>query len=337
MIKCKNIPVFVAHKGCPNNCVFCNQKKISGAKDEIDEIKLRRLLSEAVKCCADKITQIAFFGGSFTGIDREIMEKYLSIANEYVTKYGLNGIRLSTRPDYIDGGILDILKKYGVRTVELGVQSMDNEVLRLNERNMTVETIKNACKMIKKAGFELGVQLMTSMYGSDYDKDIFSAREAVKLKPDFVRIYPTVVIPETRLFELYESGEYKTRTLEETVNVSAEMLGIFYENNIDVIRIGLMTNEDINCEKVMGAYHPAFGELVFGAYYYNIIKKLITGETNGKILVIKCRKEIVSKISGHKKTNIKKLKNEFGFYDIKFCYTDEENLKVEIIEGKKRK
>lgn len=341
MVKFKNIPIFVAHKGCPNNCVFCDQKKISGAKDEIDEEALRKMLSKAVEGCDASKTQIAFFGGSFTGIDRAVMEKYLSVAYEYIEKYGLNGIRLSTRPDYIDGGILGILKKYGVKTIELGVQSMDDRVLRLNERNMTADTIKKACFMIKEAGFELGVQLMTSMYGSDYEADILSARKAAELMPDFVRIYPTVVIPGTKLFLLYESGEYQTKTLEETVKLSEEMLEIFIEKNIEVIRIGLMTNEDINCEKVIGAYHPAFGELVFGEYYYkklvSLITKEIKEETKEKILVVKCPCELVSKISGHKKRNIQRLKEKFAFYDIKFSYRADNDIKLEIIEGKKRK
>lgn len=334
MEKFRNIPVFVAHKGCPNTCVFCNQKKISGAKDEVDEKALRQMLSFSVKNCVPHKTQIAFFGGSFTGISIDAMEKYLSIANEYVQKYGLNGIRLSTRPDYIAGGILDILKKYNVKTIELGVQSMDDKVLALNERNMTSQTIKEASELILKRGFNLGIQLMTSMYGSDFETDIYSAMEVVKLKPHFVRIYPTVVIPETKLYELYEKGIYKTRTLEETVKVSSEMLEIFIKNNIDVIRIGLMTNEDINCDKVIGAYHPAFGELVFGAYYLKIIKSLIFGETKGKMLIINAPKALVSKISGHKKANINKLKEEFGFLDIKFHYDDE--ISVEIIEVKRR-
>ena len=333
MDKFKNIPVFVAHKGCPNTCVFCNQKKISGAKDEVNEKALRQMLSSSVMNCVPHKTQIAFFGGSFTGITPDAMEKYLSIANEYVLKYGLNGIRLSTRPDYIAGGILDILKKYNVKTIELGVQSMDDRVLSLNERNMTSKTIKEASKLILKNGFNLGIQLMTSMYGSNFETDIYSAMEVVKLKPHFVRIYPTVVIPETKLFELYNKGIYKTRTLEETVKVSSEMLEIFLKNNIDVIRIGLMTNEDINCEKVIGAYHPAFGELVFGAYYLKIIKSLIFGKTKGRLLIINAPKELVSKISGHKKENINKLKEEFGFLDIKFHYDDE--ISVKIVEVKR--
>ena len=331
MTKFKNIPVFVAHKGCPNSCVFCNQIKISGAKDEINEENLRKLLSEAVEKVGNSRTQIAFFGGSFTGIDKEIMERYLSIANEYVRKYALDGIRLSTRPDYIDGGILNILRSYGVKTIELGVQSMDDRVLLINERNMTSDIIRKSCNLIKEYGFELGVQLMTSMYGSDYETDIYSAREAVKLNPDFVRVYPTVVISGTKLFELWQTGKYKTRTLDETVEICAEILGIFEDNGIEVIRMGLMTNEDINCEKVIGAYHPAFGELVFAKRYYDIIsKKLKSKETANKILTIFCPNTLTSKIAGHKKSNIERLKSEYGFKDIKFKYIDDSNIKIEI-------
>lgn len=331
MTKYKNIPIFVAHKGCPNDCIFCNQVKISGAKDEIDEKNLRRILDDSILKIGDKETQIAFFGGSFTGIDRDVMIKYLCVAHEYVKKYNLNGIRLSTRPDYIDSEILGILKKYGVKTIELGVQSMNDLVLKKNERNMTSEIIKNSCRMIKENGFILGVQLMTSMYGSDTKTDIYSAYEAVKLKPDFVRIYPTVVIEGTKLWEFYRCGEYKTKTLDETVDICARMLGIFHDNGIEVIRIGLMTNEDINCENVKGAYHPAFGELVFSKRYYDLISKKIEGmETNNKVLTIVCKNSLVSKIAGQKRLNINKLKKEYGFSDVKFRYSDNDEIKTEI-------
>ena len=261
-IRKKNIPIFVAHKGCPNDCIFCNQVKISGAKDEIDEEKIKEIIENSLKYADFKNTQIAFFGGSFTGITEDTMVSYLSIAKSYCDAYGLDGIRLSTRPDYINEHILDILKKYNVKTIELGVQSMCDKVLTFNNRGMCVEDTKRACKLIKEYGFELGVQLMTSMYGSSSQMDIFTAYEAVKLKPDFVRIYPTVVISGTKLHEFYEKNIYKTKSLNETVDVCCEMYEIFEKNSIKVIRIGLMTNEDINCESVIGAYHPAIGELV---------------------------------------------------------------------------
>lgn len=328
-IRKKNIPIFVAHKGCPNDCIFCNQVKISGAKDEIDEEKIKEIIENSLKYADFKNTQIAFFGGSFTGITEDTMISYLSIAKSYCDAYGLDGIRLSTRPDYINEHILDILKKYNVKTIELGVQSMCDKVLTFNNRGMCVEDTKRACKLIKEYGFELGVQLMTSMYGSSSQMDIFTAYEAVKLKPDFVRIYPTVVISGTKLHEFYEKNIYKTKSLDETVGVCCEMYEIFEKNNIKVIRIGLMTNEDINCESVIGAYHPAFGELVMSKYYFNKICEIINSkhrDFSEKILLIYAPKELVSKISGHKKINIGKLKEKYDLKDIKFRYS--KNLDV---------
>lgn len=324
-IRKKNIPIFVAHKGCPNDCIFCNQVKISGTKDEIDKEKIKATIENSLKHADFKNTQIAFFGGSFTGISEDTMINYLSVAKYYCDNYNLDGIRLSTRPDYINTHILDILKKYGVKTIELGVQSMCDEVLTLNNRGMSVNDTKNACRLIRDYGFELGVQLMTSMYGSDRQKDIFTAHEAVKLKPDFVRIYPTVVISGTKLHEFYQKGIYKTRTLDETVDICCEMYEIFKKSNIKVIRIGLMTNEDINCESVIGAYHPAFGELVMSKYYFNKICEIINSKKldfSKKILLICAPKELVSKISGHKKTNIGKLKEKYELKDIKFKYDE---------------
>lgn len=333
MNKKKNIPIFVAHKGCPNDCVFCNQLKISGAKDEIDENKIKSIIEDSLKYADFKNTQIAFFGGSFTGITESTMISYLKIAKYYCEKYNLDGIRLSTRPDYINEHILDILKSYNVKTIELGVQSMCNDVLMLNNRGMCVEDTKKACRLVKSYGFELGVQLMTSMYGSDKEKDIFSAKESVALKPDFVRLYPTVVIEGTKLYEFYQKGIYKTKTLTETVDICCEIYEIFENNHIPVIRIGLMTNEDINTDKVLGAYHPAFGELVLGKYYFNKICKIIDSKNENyknKIIVIYAPKEQVSKICGHKKENVKKLKEKYNIKDIKFKY----NEKIDIGEYK---
>lgn len=323
--KKKNIPIFVAHKGCPNDCVFCNQVKISGAKDEINPDKIREIIEASLPYCDCKNTQIAFFGGSFTGISEDVMTEYLKIAKYYVDNFSLDGIRLSTRPDYINEHILDILKKYGVKVIELGVQSMDDDVLLKNNRGMTKEATTDACKLIKEYGFTLGVQLMTSMYGSTKEADIQTALEVTFLKPDFVRIYPTVVIEGTKLYEFYESGLYKTRTLDETIDVCCEMVEIFSRKNIPVIRLGLMTNEDINCENVIGAYHPAFGELVFSKLYFNKICKIIDRKNlilKDKIITIKAPKELISKISGHKKENIRKLKELYKIKDIHFKYSE---------------
>ena len=305
-MRVKNIPVFVSHFGCPNDCIFCNQKKINGVENPREISDTAKIIEDALKYAenTDKI-EIAFFGGSFTGIDIKRQEEYLKLANSYGV-----GIRLSTRPDYINDSILSFLKKYNVTTIELGVQSMVSEVLSLNERRMTASDTINAVSLIRKYDFSLGIQMMTSMYGSTAEYDLFTAKEIIKLSPDFVRIYPTVVIGDTKLYELYKAGKYKTKTLSETVDICAQIYKLFCEADIPVIRLGLMSSDEIRSDKVIGAYHEAFGELVMSKYYYEIISEMI-GDKKGKTLIIKAPEALKSKIIGHKKENYVNFKKQF--------------------------
>ena len=308
----KNIPIFVSHLGCPNDCVFCNQKKISGVSEPYNIAECEKIIEEALKYMknSSENTEIAFFGGSFTGIPIEQQKEYLNLAHGYVKSKKVAGIRLSTRPDYINAEILDLLKQYGVTTIELGVQSMSDHVLELNKRGMTTADTLNAVKEIRKYGFALGIQMMTSMYGSNNDTDIFTAKEIIKLKPDFARIYPTVVIEDTELYELYKNEKYQTKTLDETVALCAEIYKLFKEADIPIIRLGLMSSDEINTDKVIGAYHPAFGELVMAKYYYNLIMEKI-GDSVGDTLIIEAPAALFSKISGHKKENTEKFLEKF--------------------------
>jgi histone acetyltransferase (RNA polymerase elongator complex component) len=323
----KNIPIFVSHFGCPNDCIFCNQKRINGQKDTLDIEHCRKIVEDALSFIGDDNTkiEIAFFGGSFTGIEKERQIEYLSFAKSYLDRGKICGIRISTRPDYIDTEILDLLFEYGVTTIELGVQSTDDEVLRLNNRGMTFLDTKNAIHLIRNYNFVLGLQIMTGLYGSDFNKDIKTAIDVVSLKPDFVRIYPTVVIEETVLHSLYTSGKYKLQSLEETVALCSEVYRIFSEKNIPIIRIGLMASDEINSERVIGAYHPAFGELIIGRYYYSKLEKLI-GDKKGETLIIRWKKEMFSKLAGNKKENINKLRETYKFKKIKF----EESIEFEV-------
>ncbi len=315
----KNIPIFVTHYGCPNQCVFCNQKKISGVDHTVDLTECESLLNQAVENHhSPKETEIAFFGGSFTGIPVEIQKKYLELAGKY-HKY-FNGIRLSTRPDYITTSILDMLLEYGVTTIELGVQSMVDSVLIKNLRGMTQKNTVNAVNRIRKYPFSLGLQMMVSMYGSSEEDDLKTADELIALKPDFVRIYPTVVLENTELYELYQAGEYQAKSLEDTVRLTAEIYRKFLNAKIPVIRVGLMASEEINSKKTIGAYHEAFGELVQNEIYYQMIKEQLNNkDTLGKKLYIYCGKKEVSKVSGHKRGNILRLKQEYSFCDVKVC------------------
>lgn len=312
-----NIPIFVSHQGCPNDCIFCNQKKITGVykKEKYEEIK-EKISTYLNSADENSEIEISFFGGSFTGIDIEEQNMYLSIAGLFLNDKRVKGIRISTRPDYITYEILDNLSKKGVTTIELGVQSMSDEVLSLNKRGLkSIDTV-NAVKKIKEYNFNLGLQMMVGMYGSDELTDIFTCEEIIKLKPDFVRIYPTVVIKDTELFDLYSCKVYKPYSLEKAVEISAKLLLKFEKAEINVIRIGLMAGEDINEKNVYGPYHSSFRELVESYIYFNKIQKQISN-INSKNIVITCNKKLTSKIVGNKKQNIIKLTEEFKLNSLK--------------------
>ncbi len=310
MIKHINVPIFVPHKGCPNDCVFCNQKKITGTTGENTLQDAKHTIEETLETVGkDSFVEIAFFGGSFTGIEKERQKEYLSLAGEYINKGQASGIRISTRPDYISCEILDMLKEYGVTAVELGAQSMDDRVLELNRRGHTAEDTKKAVKLLKSYGFETGLQMMTGMYGSDAKTDLFTGRAIAELMPDTVRIYPTVVLEDTYLAELYRAGDYLPPTLEETVEVCAGICKMFEEKNIRVIRLGLQSTDTI-CEKgsiVAGAYHSAMGELVRSRILReDMEKKVLAGER--RIFV---PAKLLSAAIGQKRENIKYFKEKY--------------------------
>lgn len=300
-----NVALFVPHKGCPHMCSFCNQKTISGTSGELTENDIDEAVRIAISKEYDKTnSEIAFFGGSFTAIDREYMTYLLESAYPYVEKGLFKGIRCSTRPDAIDDEVLEILKKYGVTAIELGAQSMDDEVLSMNDRGHTADDVVNASELIKKHGFELGLQMMTGLYGSTREKDIETAEKLIELKPETVRIYPTVVLENTRLVSLYRSGEYTPETTQEAVENCSVILDMFNNAGIKVIRLGLHSGGNVEDGFVSGAYHPAFRELCESRIYLEKIKNYIENEKiTGKITIYVCPSEI-SKMTGQKKENI---------------------------------
>lgn len=306
-----NIPVFVPHKGCPNDCVFCNQKKITGASEDENFEETERIIEEHLSTMERPYyAEIAFFGGSFTGIEPDLQKRYLEIAKKYVDLGKVDGIRLSTRPDYISAEILEMLKSYGVTAIELGAQSMDDEVLAKNRRGHTAETTREATTLLKEYGFETGLQMMTGMYGSDATTDIFTGMEIAGMMPDTVRIYPTVVLGETALEKLYFSGEYLPPQLEESVEVCAKLYRIFDEKGIRIIRIGLQSTDTI-CEKgniVAGAYHSAFGELVKS----RIIRDELDKQVKNGVRIIEVPEKQLSATIGQKRANIKYFKEKYG-------------------------
>lgn len=318
-MKHSNISLFVPHAGCPNQCSFCNQKTISGSVNELTTEEVRKTLLEAEKSGLSKEnTEIAFFGGSFTAIDRAYMVSLLDEAKPFIDKGAFSGIRISTRPDAIDREVLTLLKKYGVTAIELGAQSMDDDVLLSNRRGHNKEDVKKASLLIKEYGFSLGLQMMTGLYKSTRKKDIETAKELIRLKPETVRIYPTIVLENTHLAELLESQLYTSPTLEETVSLCAELLELFYENNIKVIRLGLHSGGNVTDGYLSGPYHPAFGELCESEIYLKKIRKKLFEiykiENNSEIknVTIYVNQKEISKATGQKGKN-KELLLSDGF------------------------
>lgn len=310
-MKHRTIPVFVPHMGCPNDCSFCNQRKITGvetsitAKDVDEHIKKALATMDKDAACVE----IGFFGGSFTGIERDIQNEFLSVSKKYIDDGRVSSVRLSTRPDYIDEEILQNLKNYGVTTIELGAQSMCDEVLHKNRRGHTSFDTEKASKMIKAYGINLGLQMMTGLYGDDNKTCMESLEKVIALSPDCVRIYPTLVLAGTYLDKLYKDGIYTPQTLSCAVKLCADMKERLDEENIKIIRIGLMASDNINPEYdvVAGPYHPSIGELVASEIYLRKILKELKGDA--EILV---NEKDISAFLGNKKSNIERIK-EHGF------------------------
>lgn len=297
-----NVSLFVPHLGCPNSCIFCNQKTISGKCEPLkneDIIKACDIAREGKYDISD--SEIAFFGGSFTAIERDKMISFLETARPYVGTC-FSGIRISTRPDCIDREVLEILRKYGVTAIELGAQSMSREVLIKNERGHTPEDTEKACELIREYGFSLGLQMMTGLYGSDDETDIYTARKFIEIHPDTVRIYPTTVLENTKLQSLYNEGKYTPPTLGDSVKLCSRLLLMFCENNIKVIRLGLHSGGNVEDGFVAGAYHPAFRELVEGEIYKNLIEEKLSSLPEGDYTISVHPKEI-SKALGQKRCN----------------------------------
>lgn len=310
------IPIFIPHLGCPHDCVFCNQKKIAGKTSAPDGETVARTISEALDKLSGEVSEVAFYGGSFTAVERPLMLEYLEAAKPFLDADKISGLRLSTRPDSIDAEVLSILKEYGVKTIELGAQSMDEGVLKASGRGHTAEDVRRASRLIKKAGFSLILQMMTHLPESDREKDIYTAKEIAKLSPDGVRVYPTVVVKETYLEEMMKSGRYIPCNPETAAELGGEIIGIFKEFGIPIIRFGLNPTEDLSSgEAVCGAYHPALGEMAMSAYYLSLCEKEIEKtEKDGDAIEIRVNPRRVSAMSGQKKRNKSILSEKHGFH-----------------------
>ena len=326
------IPIFVPHLGCPNDCVFCNQKSISGQTKDVTKEDVRKTIDEHLKYIKeDSIVEVAFFGGSFTGIEEEKQIELLSAVSEYIKNKKVQSIRISTRPDYINKRILKILKKYNVKTIELGVQSTSDYILKMAGRGHTFEDVKKASKLIRFYGFNLGHQMMVGLPESTHLDEINTAKQLIKLKPKMVRIYPVLVIKGTKLEKDYNEGNYKPLTITQAVELCKEIVKLFAKKKIEVIRIGLQPTDTIaspeleKSEVVAGPFHPAFRQLVEAGIWYDVIVEKIK-KLNAKVkeVVVTVNPQDVNNVIGQRRENISNLKE---VYNVDLIVKADENIK----------
>ncbi|MGN1299106.1 MAG: elongator complex protein 3 [Candidatus Scatovivens sp.] len=334
------IPIFVPHLGCPNDCTFCNQRKISGELKNVTPNDVRDTIEYYLSNFKDKDTykEVAFFGGSFTGIDVKIQNELLEAAYDYIKEKKIDGIRISTRPDYIDRNTLKRLKKYKVKTIELGVQSTNDYVLKKCKRGHTFEDVKKASRLIRRYRFNLGHQMMVGLPESTELDDLNTAKDLAKLKPKIIRIYPVLVIKDTPLEKEYKEGIYEPLELNKAVERCKELCYFFAKHKINVIRIGLQSTDTIcspnieGSQVVAGPYHETFRQLVESAMYYDmIVEQIKKFNVKVKEVEIIVNPQNVNNVVGYKRENIEKLKE---FYDVDVVITQDIKCIPEKIEVK---
>jgi histone acetyltransferase (RNA polymerase elongator complex component) len=331
------VPIFVPHMGCPHQCVFCNQTSITGSHpDDVLSSITRRIkevygdfahrppshggAGDPLRVQPRKLSrrQIAFYGGSFTGIEKEVQIQLLSAVQPLIRKGLIDSIRVSTRPDYIDPQVLALLKTYGVRTVELGVQSMVQEVLRRSRRGHTADHVLSAVELLHGGDFEVGIQIMVGLPGDDMGRNASTVDRVIQLNPHFVRIYPTLVVKGTALERLYRSGRYRPLSLEEAVYLCKKAFLRFHRASIPVIRLGLQSNPELEATGCVlaGPYHAAFGHLVESSLFYDMASHLMLKHRQYRNVRVTVSPSDVSNIRGQKNRNLHQLKERFGLSDI---------------------
>lgn len=326
--KIKSIALFIPHLGCPHKCVFCNQNAIASQTKMPTRDDIKNAVERALMSRRGSELEIAFFGGSFTCIGDAQMKFYLDAAQELVDSYGLHGIRFSTRPDGIDERIMTLLRPYSVKVIELGAQSMTDTVLSACERGHTAACTARAVKLIKSEGIDVVLQMMTGLPGSDRRSDLETADRIINLEPSAVRVYPTLVFENTHLYEMLREGTYKPQTLDEAVDICCELLELFDEAGIPVIKLGLNADSDFKNTLKAGPYHPAFRELVENRQYLERIQKAIS-DKEGKY-VVRFSSSLASKVIGHKGGNKKAIEELCGKDKVSFVCDN--SAKLDIFE-----
>ncbi len=319
------IPIFIPEKACPFRCVYCNQYTIANKIQAPHPSEIRKIIESYLKTFpAHGIKKIGFFGGSFTGMEIEEQNQYLDVVLPYIKNGKINAVQLSTRPDYISEEILENLKRYHVETIELGVQSLDREVLLSSGRGHSVEDVEKSAKRILKKEFRLGLQMMTGLPGDTFEKSLYTARRIIELGAHCTRIYPTLVVKDTQLEMMYKSGKYNPLSLEEAVDWSKELLTLFIKHNVNILRMGLHPSEGlISGESLLaGPFHVSFKELVLTSLWKDLLNEKLHGK-NGKKLTIEVASQAINAAIGYHASNKKTLLEKFD----EVCFRTNENLK----------
>lgn len=320
MVKHFTIPIFIPELACPFQCVFCDQRKISGSVKAPSLEGVHKIIQKYLTTLPDEKAhiEIGFFGGNFTGIPEADQRAYLTIAQHYIDKGCVHSIRLSTRPDYISVDVLNLLKEFTVTTIELGAQSMDEGVLIKSGRGHTAQDVIDSSKLIIQSGFNLGLQIMLGLPGDTLEKSLDTAKQIVLLKPRDIRIYPTLVIKGTELAELYKEGEYEPLSLETAVLWTKEIYRIFQEVKLNIIRVGLHPAEELTDSKslIAGPFHQSFRELVLTELWKDrFLEKLEF--TKSKSLIVYVAPQELNHAIGYSRSNLKLLEEKYEAVKIK--------------------
>lgn len=333
-MKHANIAVFIPHLGCPYKCLFCDQNRISRLGLAPPPSDIPELIEKYLSTMGQSRSsvELAFFGGSFTALPKLQQEAYLASARPYLNRGIVQGIRLSTRPDFIDEQILEFLKEWGVTTIELGIQSFDDRVLYMSGRDYSSKQAEKACRLVKQAGFSLGIQLMIGLPGDELAAVYHSTRRAISLEPDLVRIYPTLVIKDTGLEHMLVKGTFQPLDLEQAVEICKEMYLAFQIRGIPVVRMGLHPGEELRSPGAVlaGPYHPSFGELVKQAVFKEqavmLIQDLIKENPDERQIVLLVNKRDLSKMTGNKKRNLIDIEQAMDLQKIKIAWREDIRL-----------
>ncbi len=346
------MPIFVPHMGCPHQCVFCNQTSITGTNATMSSGSITKIINEISEKVAlhslvfqgsinDQLRvrrgkpirrEVAFYGGSFTGMEKNVQIQLLSPVQPFIRKGLIDSVRVSTRPDYIDPQTLDLIRTYGVKTVELGVQSMVDEVLRRSKRGHTADHVQKAAELLHGHGFEVGIQIMVGLPGDDAQGNGHTVDRVIRLNPHFVRIYPTLVLKGTLLEKWYRSGRYTPLSLKQAVDLCKSAFLKFHRAGIPVIRLGLQSSPELETKDslVAGPYHPAFGHLVESSLFYDMASCLMGKSRQSRIPRARVSPSDLSNIRGQKNQNLHRLKYRFGLKDVQI-EVDEEQPRGSLI------